>query len=104
MGYIGKSIILIIFLLLYSCTNVDNVIEIYEKGIQDAQNAESVLELQRITINVKEQLINEGKKINGKKKMSVEDTQKVLKAEKEFQLAVERACYKLGGGKAQWSN
>jgi hypothetical protein len=87
---------LVIAIIFGACTpSANDCIKIYENGIDRVMKASTKQELSQITYDVKDELTDLGNKPGGDKKMSAEDTQKVLAAQSRFNRAVEQRSMEL---------
>lgn len=87
---------LVIAIIFGACTpSANDCIKIYENGIDRVMKASTKQELSQITYDVKDELTDLCNKPGGDKKMSAEDTQKVLAAQSRFYQAVEQRSMEL---------
>lgn len=81
--------IVILAVMMLSCANADSMINVYEQGIEDVQKCATKEEVSNLTYRVKEQLMDIANRPGGNKKMSEEDTERVMDAQERFDRAVE---------------
>ena len=83
-------------LTLVSCAaGPDKLISIYEDGADKAASATSQTELYELSLEIDSTIKSAASGIGSDKKMSVEDTRKVLSAKQRYENALERAATRL---------
>lgn len=91
-----KLCFLLISLFLASCSaGPDSIIAIYEKGTSKVVSATTSQELYEVTVGIKKELLSASQGIGGDKKMSINDTRRVLDARNRYEREVEKAAIRL---------
>lgn len=80
-----------IALLLTACTaSADDYVEVYEDGVEKVGNALTKRKLGKITYDVQNEVTSLENRIGSHKKLSEEDSKKILAAQTKFYNAVEK--------------
>ena len=84
-----KLLLIFVAIAMISCANGDTMVRILEDGIEQANHAKSQQELSDITVDIRARLIRHSYLLGGNRKMSTEETRKVMAAQERFYRAVE---------------
>ena len=103
MKKILSTVLIILIITCVSCADSINEIEkTFQRGIERTKSAQSPEERSRITMDVRNELINGAKGIGGDRKLSETDMRRYYNAQREFEQAVENRHYQLTGNRGVW--
>lgn len=100
-----STVLIILIVTCVSCADsISEIEKTYQQGIERAESAQSPEELSKITIDVRNELINGAKGIGGDRKLSEKEMHRYYKAQHEFEQAVENRHYQLTGNRGVWGD